>query len=41
MEEKRRLCPFSLSAFEAEHEPVANDSMMRNVDDTMCCSLVV
>lgn len=35
---KRHLCPFSLSVFEAEREPIANDSVMRNVAGTMCCS---
>lgn len=30
---------FTLFAFEAEREPFANDSMMCNVDDTMCCRL--
>lgn len=35
----RVVCVRFLSAFEAEHEPIANDSMMGNVDDTMCWSL--
>ncbi len=34
-----RFCPFAQSAFEAEHEPIVNDSMMCNVNDTMCCGL--
>lgn len=38
-EGEENVVSFFLSAFKAEHEPVANDSMMRNMGDTMCCSL--
>ena len=36
---RRGGCACSLSAFEAEREPVANDSKLHNVDDSMCCGL--